>query len=95
MNWKPLAYFAPALILGWVFLQTNSAAAQSLSFKTKSQPHVCAGLIEPTLNRARRTTRKMAARNIQSQMIDITKILGREPKLQEALECLMRHQKAK
>lgn len=92
---RSIEHLAVAMILGAVCLPASSSTAQESSWKKQDQTHACINLIKPLLYRARTSARKLAARNVEAQVLDITKRLGREPQFQQTLECLMRHQKSK
>ncbi len=95
MKWKYRTPACAAIALGLVWVSGSSAVAQQHSLETRKQAHACARLARPALYDVRRRARKLNLKQIQKQMLDITKQLGNNAQFRQALGCTRRNQAAK
>ena len=83
-------YAVAAVILGSAFAPSHGLAAKHYTLKPGNQAHPCFALVRPVMKRERHKARRIPARDIEKRILAITEDLGRNPRMHEALECLMR-----
>jgi hypothetical protein len=66
----------------------GASATERISVKEADHP--CMALMQPTLKKERKKAHRIRAKDIESQILAFTNDLGRNPRMQETLECLMR-----
>ena len=87
---RTFLYAVAAVILGSAFAPSQGSAAQHYTLKQGSQAHPCFALVRPAMKKQRSKARRIPARDIEKRILGITNDLGRNPRMHEALECLMR-----
>ena len=84
----PSLSLAAALLLGATLLPTSAIAARNVSDNTTFHP--CMALMQPTLRKEQKKAAQIRVKDLDARMLAFTNQLGRNPRMQATLECLMR-----
>ena len=88
MSWNRSVCAVIALLAGAAFVPSSAFAAKDVAEEAAFHP--CMALMEPTLRMERKKAARIRIKDFDARILAFTNQLGRNPKMQATLECLMR-----